>query len=144
MKKSNTLTLLILLTFTIIACSAQSSISNSQAVNDWELLGSRTVSINTDHDEISVSANKGTFRKLKFKVTRASIFVKNVRIIYGNGESENHKVNRAFKKEHFTIWTSYLFEIIDANFNGEIANNMKNKARSIATVMQLKMNLYKD
>lgn len=102
MKKSNTLTMLILLAFTIIACSAQSSVSNSQVVNDWKLLGSRTVNINTDHDEISVSANKGTFRKLKFKVTRASIFVKNVRIIYGNGESENHKVNRAFKKEHFT------------------------------------------
>lgn len=66
---------------------------------------------------------------------------------YKNNTMQKHLDKNAFvqfNKEHFTIWTSYLFETIDANFNGEIANNMKNRARSIATVMQLKMNLYKD
>ena len=47
-----------------------------------------------------------------------------------------------FKKEHFTIWVSYLFETIDANFEGENTLNMKNRARSIATVMELKLNVY--
>ena len=48
----------------------------------------------------------------------------------------------AFKKVHFTIWISYLFETIDAYFEGENAVNMKNRASSIATVMELKMGVY--
>ena len=48
----------------------------------------------------------------------------------------------AFKKEHFTIWMSYFFKTIDDNFEGERSHNMKNRARSIATVMELKMGVY--
>ena len=48
----------------------------------------------------------------------------------------------AFKKEHFTIWTSYFFKTIDDNFTGINAHNMKNRASSIATVMQVKMKVY--
>ncbi|QNM85793.1 group III truncated hemoglobin [Polaribacter pectinis] len=66
---------------------------------------------------------------------------------YKNNTMQKHLDKNAFvkfQKEHFTIWTSYLFETIDANFDGEISHNMKNRARSIGTVMQLKMGLYKD
>lgn len=49
----------------------------------------------------------------------------------------------AFKKAHFDIWISYFFEVIDANFYGAKASLMKNRASSIATVMKLKMNMYK-
>ncbi|AGI26982.1 group III truncated hemoglobin [Polaribacter sp. MED152] len=49
----------------------------------------------------------------------------------------------AFKKAHFDIWISYFFEVIDANFNGAKARLMKNRASSIATVMKLKMNMFK-
>ena len=64
---------------------------------------------------------------------------------YKNNTMQKHLDKNAFvtfKKEHFTIWTSYLFSTIDKYFEGENALNMKNRARSIATVMQLKMNLY--
>ena len=47
-----------------------------------------------------------------------------------------------FKKEHFAIWVLYFFKAIDAFFDGENALNMKNRARSIATVMQLKLNVW--
>ncbi|SHN01194.1 group III truncated hemoglobin [Polaribacter sp. KT 15] len=65
---------------------------------------------------------------------------------YKNNTMQKHIDKNAFiefKKKHFAIWTSYLFTTIDANFFGEIAQQMKNRATSIATVMQLKMNLYK-
>ncbi|GAB7257484.1 group III truncated hemoglobin [uncultured Polaribacter sp.] len=65
---------------------------------------------------------------------------------YKNNTMQKHIDKNAFikfKKEHFAIWTSYLFTTIDANFSGEVAEQMKNRATSIATVMQLKMNLYK-
>ncbi|MCI2227565.1 group III truncated hemoglobin [Polaribacter sp. MSW13] len=64
---------------------------------------------------------------------------------YSNNVMKKHVDKNAFvefKKEHFTIWTSYFFETIDTFFDGSIADNMKNRARSIATVMQLKMKLY--
>ncbi|AUC85218.1 hypothetical protein CW731_07865 [Polaribacter sp. ALD11] len=64
---------------------------------------------------------------------------------YKNNTMQKHIDKNAFvkfKKEHFTIWTSYLFQTIDAYFEGEISERMKNRATSIATVMQLKMNLY--
>ena len=65
---------------------------------------------------------------------------------YKNNTMQKHIDKNAFiefKKKHFAIWTSYLFTTIDASFSGEIAQQMKNRATSIATVMQLKMNLYK-
>ena len=64
---------------------------------------------------------------------------------YANNVMKKHldkNVFVAFKKEHFTIWISYLFETIDADFEGENVHNMKNRARSIATVMELKLGIY--
>lgn len=64
---------------------------------------------------------------------------------YANNVMQKHLDKNtfvAFKKEHFTIWVSYLFETIDTYFEGEKAHNMKNRARSIATVMELKMGVY--
>jgi len=49
-----------------------------------------------------------------------------------------------FEKHHFTIWISYLFLTIDTHFKGKNAVKMKTRATSIATVMQLKMNIYKN
>tara|TARA_B110000971_G_C20005420_1_gene498879 strand:- start:1279 stop:1662 length:384 start_codon:yes stop_codon:yes gene_type:complete len=64
---------------------------------------------------------------------------------YANNVMKKHvdkNVFVAFKKVHFTIWISYLFETIDAYFEGENAVNMKSRASSIATVMELKMGVY--
>jgi len=68
----------------------------------WEVLGNKTVNMKTDHDEIMVTATKGRFNKVKFKITKAPIYVKNIKIIFGNNSSENHVVNRSFKKGTLT------------------------------------------
>ncbi|NVK51706.1 MAG: group III truncated hemoglobin [Flavobacteriaceae bacterium] len=47
-----------------------------------------------------------------------------------------------FKKEHFDKWLQYLVSTIDTFFIGQNAQNMKDRARSIAMVMQVKMKLY--
>lgn len=65
---------------------------------------------------------------------------------YSNNVMQKHLDKNsfiAFEKEHFAIWVSYLFDTINVNFEGEKASNMKNRATSISTVMQLKMNIYK-
>ena len=48
-----------------------------------------------------------------------------------------------FEKQHFTLWISYLFKTIDEHFEGKNSLKMKERATSIATVMQLKMSVYK-
>ena len=52
----------------------------------------------------------------------------------------NKKVT--FEKEHFNLWLNYLVTTIDELFEGQIAENMKNSASSIAMVMQVKFKLY--
>ncbi|WP_299666394.1 group III truncated hemoglobin [uncultured Polaribacter sp.] len=64
---------------------------------------------------------------------------------YKNNTMQKHLDKNTFikfKRAHFSIWTSYFFKTIDAFFEGEISERMKNSATSIATFMQLKMNLY--
>ena len=49
----------------------------------------------------------------------------------------NSKLN--FTQQHFTIWLKYFNLSIDENFSGLNAENMKTRALSIATVMQIKI-----
>ncbi|MDG2193769.1 MAG: group III truncated hemoglobin [Polaribacter sp.] len=48
----------------------------------------------------------------------------------------------AFKTTHFEKWLAYLSSTINTFFEGQVAERMKNRAKSVATVMQLKMSLY--
>ena len=66
---------------------------------------------------------------------------------YSNNTMQKHLDKNAFiqfEKEHFTIWTLYFFSTIDLFFEGENTEKMKNRARSISTVMQLKMKVFKN
>lgn len=66
-------------------------------------------------------------------------------ITYKNNVLQKHlDKNRlmAFQKEHFSTWVSYFVDTIDTFFKGENADKIKTRAQSIATVIQLKMNLY--
>lgn len=49
----------------------------------------------------------------------------------------NEKV--ALQTEHFDRWLALFHQTVDELFEGKIANNAKNKALSIATVMQTKL-----
>ena len=40
---------------------------------------------------------------------------------------------------HFDIWLRYFNTSIEENFSGQVAENMKTRALSIATVMKIKM-----
>lgn len=47
-----------------------------------------------------------------------------------------------FQKLHFDVWLGYLIDTIEASYEGLKADQMIARARSIATVMQVKFNLY--
>ena len=67
-------------------------------------------------------------------------------IKYSNNVLQKHldiNTEIKFEKEHFELWLNYFIETINNNFSGLNAELMKNRAKSIATVMQVKMKLYK-
>ena len=44
-----------------------------------------------------------------------------------------------FLKEHFTTWLAYFKQTVDELFEGDIAYKAKERATSIATVMQIRV-----
>jgi len=82
------LLLIFIATFSFIA------LSSSSATAQWTKVGDRTVGFVADHDEILVTAWKGTYRKVKFACNKAPIHLHNIKIVYGNGEFTNIKVGR--------------------------------------------------
>ena len=73
-------------------------LSSTNVDAQWSKLGQRKVSFRVDHDEMMVTAYEGRFRKLKLAVRKAPIFLHNVKVVYGNGESTNIKVGRRLDK----------------------------------------------
>lgn len=77
MKRVNAI--LVLITICLLGMSAT-------VIGDWVFLGERTVNKSLDRDEILVTAKRGEFNKLKFKVKRAAVEFHKVVVVYGNGE----------------------------------------------------------
>lgn len=48
-----------------------------------------------------------------------------------------------FKRDHFDIWLNHFIKTIDDSHQGELAEEMKSRANTIARVMELKMNQLK-
>jgi len=84
----------------VLSFSFNEVFNKSVQPGNWVILGKRVVDMNADHDEIPVTVLKGTFKRIKFKVVDAPIYVNNFRVIYGNGTSENFIVKRHFKAGH--------------------------------------------
>jgi hypothetical protein len=61
--------------------------SGPRAGRDWELLGTREVDFQIDHDVIQVGRIQGTFRELRFVVRGGAIEMYEVRVILGDGDS---------------------------------------------------------
>lgn len=64
----------------------------------WENLGSKTVNMKADTDHLLVTAYEGAFTKVKFKVSKAPIHVKSIKIVFANGESQTFNIDKNFPK----------------------------------------------
>lgn len=65
---------------------------------------------------------------------------------YGNTMGVHFDVNRKIKLEakHFNKWIELFFSTIDELFQGEVADNAKKRAKSVADLMLFKMNQEND
>ena len=63
---------------------------------NWIQIGEKSVDMHGDHDVMYINGWRDTFTKLKLKVVKSPIYVRNVKIVYGNGQVQNIKINKRF------------------------------------------------
>lgn len=64
----------------------------------WTLLGSQNVKGKHDHDTIAVGKNEGRFDELQMVVTDADIKLKQLTVVFANGQRWSPKLSHVFKE----------------------------------------------
>jgi len=95
-----TLSLLALLFITVSSSflRQKTSLDEYADLGGWVKLGTQTVSPGVDHDELNITEANETFHRLKFKVSKAPVYIRNIQVIYEDNTSEGHIIKRHFKK----------------------------------------------
>ena len=70
------------------------------------LFGSQYVGFGVDRDVIRVGAEIGKFDKVRLRVLDNDIFIKDLKVVYANGESDDLVVNAEIKQNSRTQWFS--------------------------------------
>jgi Protein of unknown function (DUF2541) len=68
------------------------------------LFGSQYVGFGVDRDVIRVGAEIGKFDKVRLRVLDNDIFIKDLKVVYSNGESDDLVVNADIKQNSRTNW----------------------------------------
>jgi len=68
------------------------------------LFGSQNVGFTVDRDVIRVGAEIGKFDKLRLRVLDNDIFIKDLKVVYASGESDDLAVNAEVKQNTRTQW----------------------------------------
>ena len=95
-----TLSLLGILFF-IVATSFLSKKTHTDEYSDlggWVKLGTQTVSLGVNYDELNIVEATEHFSRLKIKVSKAPIYIRNIHIIYEDDTSESQLITHRFKK----------------------------------------------
>lgn len=75
-----------------------------QIVGGDVLFGTQTVGFGVDRDVIPVGADIGKFDKIRMRVLDNDIFIRSMKVVYANGESEELAYNADVKKDSRTRW----------------------------------------
>ena len=115
------------LTFALVFSTvAMSSVVGKEisAPGDWEKLGVKQVNLKADHDVLVVSFHEGFYSKVKFVIRKAPLHLKNINIVFGNGENKNVVFNKRFNAGSST-------RIIDLPGNKRIIKKIKLNYKTI-------------
>jgi Protein of unknown function (DUF2541) len=87
------------------------------------LFGSQYVGFGVDRDVIRVGAEIGKFDKVRLRVLDNDIFIKDLKVVYANGEAQDLVVNADVKKDSRTQW----FDLKGDRFIKEVQMVYKSK-----------------
>lgn len=68
------------------------------------MFGAQTVGFIVDRDVIRVGSEIGKFDKIRLRVLESDIFIKDMKVVYANGESDDIAVNAEVKRDTRTKW----------------------------------------
>jgi hypothetical protein len=78
-----------------------------QSADGTEILfGTQTVGFGVDRDVIRIGAEVGKFDRVRMRVLDNDIFIRSMKVIYANGESDEIAYNAEIKKDSRTRWLS--------------------------------------
>ncbi|MFT5823939.1 MAG: hypothetical protein ACI8ZM_005205 [Crocinitomix sp.] len=123
MKALKILGLTFALVFSTVAMSNVVA-KDAAAPGDWEKLGIKKVDLKADHDVLVVSFHEGFYSKVKFVIRKAPLHLKNINIVFGNGENKNIVFNKRFNAGTST-------RIIDLPGNKRIIKKIKLNYKTI-------------
>ena len=75
---------------------------SSFSASKWIILGSQTVTFNSDFDEIYITGRKGSFNKLRLQVEKSDLNLNKVIIHYRHGRPEIHKIKQNLASDSFS------------------------------------------
>lgn len=81
----------------IAAALSFTALSSGAAIAAEQLLGTATFDPRPKRDVIDVGAQEGRFRGIRFEVRRSDVEILDLRIVYGNGTTEDLRVREVFK-----------------------------------------------
>lgn len=98
----------------------------------WKHLGTKSVDLKMDKDQMMVNAYEGSFSKIKLKVTKAPVHIKHITILYTNGETQKLDFNKDFSAgENVTVKifnTNGKLVLVETDFQGNSINIKKLKS----------------
>lgn len=68
------------------------------SAEQWELLGSREVSLDAERDEIKVGRNEGKYKKIQLRVRGNDVEMLDLKVIYGNGRVDDIRVREMIRQ----------------------------------------------
>ena len=95
-------------------------------VGKWQSLGTKTVNLKLDTDQLLVTAYEGAFTKVKFKTSQAAVHINTMTIIFSNGDKKVVKIDM-----NFTPGT--ISKVIDLPGNKRIIQKIRFNYRTIDT-----------
>jgi hypothetical protein len=92
----------------------------------WQHLGTKSVDLKMDKDQMMVTAYEGSFSKIKLKVTKAPVHIKHITILYANGDTQQLDFNKDFSAGETS-------KIIDLKGNKRVIQKMTFQYKTIAS-----------
>ncbi|MHC4391464.1 MAG: hypothetical protein ACYS22_09105 [Planctomycetota bacterium] len=90
----------------------------------WEHLGSKVVGFGVDHDIIAVTASEGRFTKIRLHIAEEPIFLGDLKVHFGNGETQDVKVSLVHKAGSHT-------RVIDLNGGRRVIKSISLTYRTV-------------
>ncbi len=81
-----------------LPAAAASVWAGAATAQEYVVLGTRTVNLGADRDRIPVGPLRGIFSRIRLEVSGNGIFVRDLRVTFGNGDTEELRV-RSFNEE---------------------------------------------